>query len=581
VAQEQNELEGVPEPGEIVVGKYRVDRVLGVGGMGCVVAATHTTLDQKVAIKFLLVKAAKNPKNVMRFQREAQAAAKIKSDHVAKVSDVGTLDNGTPFMVMEYLDGEDLSERLQNKGPLQPDEAVRYLMQACEALAEAHRNGIIHRDLKPANLFVATAADGNVRVKVLDFGISKIIDEKDDLTKTSALMGSPLYMSPEQMMSAKAADARADIWALGCILFELVSGQPPFIGNTLPEICSRILTAPPTQLSSLIPIQPELEAVIMHALQKKPEERFQSLAEFASAIYRFGGELAARSASIVCRVLDAPHLSPPSTELPTSMGDLSGQHQRQSYGQALQHVSGQQPQVAPHTPLPHSPQVGQQGHPQQQGYPQQHGQVTGPQMPSYPQGASTSQNQYAPIIATHTSPSPGTLPGMPHAGVAPIGMPAGVMASGASTAAPVAQTMSEEYSRKSRAPLFIGLGGLVVAAAIGAVVVFGISGDAPSAKAGDTTTSPAASPEPEQSADAKSQVVEDTPDPEPSADIPTPLDKPDPGTISKPQIPRPGTLPKPAAPKPEVKPPPAPPPAPAPPVPQPPRGNHKDGDGSF
>ena len=235
----EEELEGVPSPGDVVLGKYRVERVLGVGGMGCVVAAQHTTLDQLVAIKFLLAKAAKNPQNVQRFTREAQAAARIRSDHVAKVSDIGALPDGSPYMVMEYLEGEDLADRLTRGGALGVPQAVHFVLQACEALAEAHRAGIVHRDLKPANLFVTQLPAGGQRIKVLDFGISKIEVEPgkgDNLTKTSTLMGSPLYRSPEQMMSAKDADARADIWALGVILYELVAGSPPFLGATLPEI---------------------------------------------------------------------------------------------------------------------------------------------------------------------------------------------------------------------------------------------------------------------------------------------------------------------------------------------------------
>ncbi|MBW2453535.1 MAG: protein kinase [Deltaproteobacteria bacterium] len=311
VAEDDSELEGIPEPGAVIVDKYRVDRVLGVGGMGCVVAATHLTLDQTVAIKFLLAKAARNPNNLTRFQREAQSAAKIRSDHVAKVSDIGTLPDGTPYMVMEYLDGEDLADRLE-RGAVQAHECVEWVLQACEALAEAHLAGIVHRDLKPANLFLAKLPDGAARVKVLDFGISKIVAAPGaggDLTKTSALMGSPLYMSPEQMMSAKAADARADIWALGCILFESLTRQPPFIGDTLPEICSKILTSPPSPLQTLAPhTPPELTAVIMRCLEKKPEDRFANLGELATALARFVGEKGVVSARTTRRVLGMPEL---------------------------------------------------------------------------------------------------------------------------------------------------------------------------------------------------------------------------------------------------------------------------------
>ena len=305
---DQEELEGVPQPGDVVVEKYRVDRVLGVGGMGCVVAATHASLGTPVAIKFLLARAAKNPSNIERFQREAQAAARIKSDHVAKVTDVGTLASGTPYMIMEFLDGEDVSERLK-RGAIAIPEACRYILQACEALAEAHAAGIVHRDLKPANLFLTPHPSGGHRVKVLDFGISKILAEPGvapgaDLTKTSTLMGSPLYMSPEQMMSAKDADARADIWALGVILHELITGIPPFIGGTLPEICSKILTAPPTPLAQALPgAPPNLAAVLTRALAKKPDDRHPTLAELAVELAPFAGPAGQRSADIVCRVL--------------------------------------------------------------------------------------------------------------------------------------------------------------------------------------------------------------------------------------------------------------------------------------
>ncbi len=311
MAEDDNELEGVPKPGDVIVDKYRVERVLGVGGMGCVVAATHLKLDQTVAIKFLLAKPARNPKNITRFQREAQAAAKIRSDHVAKVSDIGTLPSGTPYMVMEFLDGEDLADRLE-RGSVQLHECAEWVLQACEALAEAHLAGIVHRDLKPANLFLAKLPTGAARVKVLDFGISKIVQAPGaggDLTKTSALMGSPLYMSPEQMMSAKAADARADIWALGCILFEALTGQPPFIGDTLPEICSKILTSPPTPLMNLAPnTPPEFEAVVMCCLEKKPENRYANLGELATALARFAGSKGISSAKTTRRVLDLPEL---------------------------------------------------------------------------------------------------------------------------------------------------------------------------------------------------------------------------------------------------------------------------------
>ena len=187
-----------PREGDVIAGKYRVERILGAGGMGVVVAAHHLVLDERVALKFLLPYASVNRDSVARFVREARAAAKIKNDHVARVSDVGELPNGSPYMVMEYLEGIDLAGWLARSGPLPIPEAVDFVLQACEALAEAHTLGIVHRDLKPANLFCIQRADGQFWIKVLDFGISKIMAPQSQgnlLTRTIAVMGSPLYMS--------------------------------------------------------------------------------------------------------------------------------------------------------------------------------------------------------------------------------------------------------------------------------------------------------------------------------------------------------------------------------------------------
>src|SRR6202142_723116 len=199
-------LENAPGgEGEILDGKYRVERVLGVGGMGVVVAATHVQLQTRVALKFLLPEVLGHPQVVQRFSREARAAVQIQSEHVARVTDVGTLPTGSPYMVMEYLEGEDLSETVAKGGAIPVARAVSYVLQACEAIAEAHALGIVHRDLKPANLFVIRSKDGAYSVKVLDFGISKSTAPGragSDMTRTSAMMGSPLYMSPEQLRSS-------------------------------------------------------------------------------------------------------------------------------------------------------------------------------------------------------------------------------------------------------------------------------------------------------------------------------------------------------------------------------------------
>jgi serine/threonine protein kinase len=280
------------QEGDILADKYRVERVLGLGGMGVVVAAMHLELDERVAIKFLLEEALDNTEAVERFAREARAAVRIKSEHVARVTDVGKLDSGVPYMVMEYLEGHDLDDELQKRTLLPVEEASDYLLQACEAIAEAHALGIVHRDLKPANLFLSKRADGSPIIKVLDFGISKATrrGSRDELslTTTSAVMGSPFYMSPEQLRSSRETDTRSDIWALGMILHELVSGRVAFQAQTLPELCVRITSVeiePITARGS--PVPEGLERIIRTCLAKDASDRYPSIAELAAALAPF------------------------------------------------------------------------------------------------------------------------------------------------------------------------------------------------------------------------------------------------------------------------------------------------------
>jgi serine/threonine-protein kinase len=297
--------------GQILGGKYRVDRVLGAGGMGMVVAATHLQLDERVAIKFLLPEALRNPEAVARFGREAKAAVKIRGEHVARVIDVGTFENGAPYMVMEHLDGRDLSTLLHEQGALSPSDAVDAVLQACEALAEAHALGIVHRDLKPANLFMVRRPDGTPSVKVLDFGISKLTFAGADhsMTKTSAVMGSPLYMSPEQMTASRQVDARTDIWAIGVVLYELLTGRVPFSAETLPEICGLILTATPAAVREYAPGVPdELQAVVRRCLEKDRERRFANVSELAHALTPFGSRATSRSVERIARILGASNV---------------------------------------------------------------------------------------------------------------------------------------------------------------------------------------------------------------------------------------------------------------------------------
>jgi eukaryotic-like serine/threonine-protein kinase len=313
--------------GDVLAGKYRIERVLGAGGMGVVVAATHLRLEQLVAIKFLLPAALESEDVVARFAREARAASRIQSEHVARVIDVGELEDGLPYMVMEYLEGSDLAGILADAGPLPIETTVDYLLQACEALAEAHAAGIVHRDLKPANLFLAARADGTSIVKVLDFGISKAASDAAAtaarLTGTAVIMGSPLYMSPEQLRSSRDVDARTDVWSLGVIFFELVTGEPPFMGESVTEIIANIMTEEAPPLASVVSTVPAgLQEVLSRALARKRDQRFASVVEFSQEMARFGSDQARLSAEVVRRVLRAPASSASSLVIGEPPGTL-------------------------------------------------------------------------------------------------------------------------------------------------------------------------------------------------------------------------------------------------------------------
>jgi len=271
--------------GDVIDGKYRILDVIGVGGMGVVVAAAHVSLGRKVAIKLLRSQLLQNAVVVRRFEREAKAAAALKSEHVARVGDVGRLPGGEPFMVMELLEGTNLDDLVEKDGPLAPDVAVDYVLQACEAIAEAHAIGIIHRDLKPQNLFLTRRLDGSPLVKVLDRGISKVPNEDSILTRSTDVMGSPLYMAPEQLQGVRPVDARSDIWALGAILFRLLTGRTPFDAETMSRLIARVLKDKPRDIRKLRPDIPEgLAAVIERCLRKNPAERWPDVASLARAL---------------------------------------------------------------------------------------------------------------------------------------------------------------------------------------------------------------------------------------------------------------------------------------------------------
>jgi eukaryotic-like serine/threonine-protein kinase len=283
----------VPAAGTLLAGKYRIERMLGQGGMGVVMAATHVTLGKLVALKLMRRELAVDVGATQRFVREARAASLLRSEHIVRVIDLDTLEDGSPYIAMEYLEGEDLGALLTRRGPLPARDAVTYIVQVCEAIAEAHAAGIVHRDLKPANLFLTTRGDAPC-VKVLDFGVSKIIAggpfaDHVASTDTKALVGSPQYMAPEQLISAKLVDPRTDIWALGCILYELVCGETPFGGNhALAQVLASILRDDVPPLEQRCPhLPPGFAAIVTRCLDKDPARRYQRVDELAAELAPF------------------------------------------------------------------------------------------------------------------------------------------------------------------------------------------------------------------------------------------------------------------------------------------------------
>ncbi|WP_437590998.1 serine/threonine-protein kinase [Sorangium sp. So ce1000] len=275
--------------GQRIAGKYRLARLLGRGGMGSVWLAEHLSLHTPVAIKLIDVEAAKNATARARFDREAQIAARIRSAHVVKVLDHGLTDDGLPYIAMECLAGESLRDRLAARGRLTLAETAKIVSHVCRALSRAHEVGLVHRDIKPENIFIAREDDGEI-VKILDFGVAKVTDALAvagmDPTRTGALLGTPYYMSPEQAKGLRSVDYRSDLWSLGIVVFECLTGERPFTAPALGPLIAKILGTPPPALSAAAPgagIPVDVEAWMRKALALEPDARFASARELSEA----------------------------------------------------------------------------------------------------------------------------------------------------------------------------------------------------------------------------------------------------------------------------------------------------------
>jgi serine/threonine-protein kinase len=315
---------GLLKVGDLLAGKYRVERILGEGGMGVVVAAHHELLDQHVAVKLLYQDVADREAQ-SRLLLEARACAKLQSEHVARVVDVDTGADGLPFIVMELLEGSDLCQVADARGALPRWLVVDYVLQALEGLAHAHARGIVHRDLKPSNLFLANRPDGSQIIKILDFGISKSTEPTFDssgerrramqLTGGRAVLGSPPYMSPEQVRSPKTVDHRTDIWSIGVVMYELLTNSMPFGGDEMNETFAQILERQPQPVRQLVHGVPEgIEHIVMRCLAKSRDSRFADVGELARALVAFGSgawiKAADRVQATLARGVEEAHAGP-------------------------------------------------------------------------------------------------------------------------------------------------------------------------------------------------------------------------------------------------------------------------------
>jgi serine/threonine-protein kinase len=271
--------------GYLVNGRYRVEDMAGSGGMSVVVRATDVTTQRPVALKLGHPQRGQRAGDIARLEREARALAQLASPHVARLYEVSSFVDGgvtVPFLVLEYVDGVDLATWLRAKGPMSPEVAAAVVVQACDALGEAHARARVHRDVKPANLMLTASPDGRLCVKVVDFGIVRTDEREGRLTSTGDVIGSPIYMAPEQMRPDATVDARVDVWSLGVVLHEALTGRLPFEARSMPELCLAVMLDEPAPLPADCP-QP-IAAVVTRCLHKQPELRYASAADVAAAL---------------------------------------------------------------------------------------------------------------------------------------------------------------------------------------------------------------------------------------------------------------------------------------------------------
>jgi eukaryotic-like serine/threonine-protein kinase len=344
-------LAGGARVGQTIAEKYRLERLLGRGGMGEVYEARHVVVGRRFALKLLHPHVAQGSSAVARFLREARAAGSLESPHIAAVVDFATTSDGVPFLVMEYLEGASLGRLLEREGPLAVPRAVSLLLQICRGLEAAHRAGIVHRDLKPDNLFVVKQHDGSELLKILDFGIAKLVDEPNgQLTHSGAVLGTAFYMAPEQARGEKQVDFRVDIYALGVIAFELLSAHKPHPGDGYNAILAHILTQPPEPLTSFRSGLPEgLVTLIEAAMAFEPAARPTSVAAWAESLAAYSGREVSRSvahfdlrpkaapsssAETVAGALTSPPAETSGNTLQSAVGDVRSAPTRSGGGRA-------------------------------------------------------------------------------------------------------------------------------------------------------------------------------------------------------------------------------------------------------